>query len=225
MKPSLFLIFILSLHVSTAFCQTLNKPNIWEKEIIAFEKRDSLQMPKVGDILFVGSSSIRGWRSLEVDYPELKTLNRGFGGAEIKDVNLFFDRIITKYKPNQIVFYAGDNDLASGKSVRQVYRELKMFYRQAKIKVPNTNILFLSIKPSLKRWNLHEEITKTNKLIKRFTKRNKYIDYIDLANPMLNENGTPRPELFIGDGLHMTPLGYDLWKTILKPYLKPSYFK
>jgi lysophospholipase L1-like esterase len=41
--------------------------------------------------------------------------------------------------------------------------------------------------------------------------------YVDVFTPMLNGNGTPRPELFVADGLHLTPEGYALWTRILTP--------
>ncbi len=34
------------------------------------------------------------------------------------------------------------------------------------------------------------------------------------------KDGTPKPELFVEDGLHMTPAGYTIWTAILAPHLK-----
>ena len=201
--------------------QNLEKANIWEKEILAFEKKDSIQMPESGNILFIGSSSIRGWRTLNIDFPEANILNRGFGGAEINDINYYFDRMILKYKPNQIIFYAGENDIASGKKPREVFREFKLFYKRTILALPNTEIIFLSIKPSIKRWEVYNEMAKTNQKIKRFAKRHrKDLKFIDIANPMLDDSGKPNGELFLGDGLHINLTGYELWKELVKPYLQ-----
>ena len=34
---------------------------------------------------------------------------------------------------------------------------------------------------------------------------------------MLTTNGRTQPSLYMSDGLHMTPAGYDLWTRILFP--------
>lgn len=220
-----FFLCLLHTLLTTTFLigQNLEKANIWEKEILAFEKKDSIQLPAPDNILFIGSSSIRGWRTLNADFPEANTINRGFGGAEINDINYYFDRLILKYKPSQIIFYAGENDIASGKKPREVFREFKIFYKRTKLALPNTEIIFLSIKPSMKRWHVYDEMAKTNRIINRFAKRHrKHIKFIDLAKPMLDDSGKPNRELFLGDGLHLNLTGYELWKELVKPYINLS---
>ena len=51
------------------------------------------------------------WQTLEVDFPGLRVLNRGFGGSELSDVVQFADRIVLPYRPRVVIVYAGDNDL------------------------------------------------------------------------------------------------------------------
>ncbi len=85
-------------------------------EILRFAEQDRETPPPACPVLFVGSSSIRMWSSLEADMAPLPVLNRGFGGSRISEVNLYFDRIVTPYRPRAIVFYAGENDLDAGES-------------------------------------------------------------------------------------------------------------
>ena len=87
----------------------------WEKEIAAFEAADQKQPPPKGGIVFVGSSSIRLW-DVKKSFPGLPVINRGFGGSQIEDSTHFAERIVFPYEPCAVVFYAGDNDIASGKS-------------------------------------------------------------------------------------------------------------
>ena len=37
---------------------------------------------------------------------------------------------------------------------------------------------------------------------------------------MIGRDGTPKPEFFVEDGLHMTPEGYKAWTRMLEPHLK-----
>ena len=74
----------------------------WEKEVAAYEAADREKSPPKDGILFIGSSTIRLWKSLADDYPGLKVINRGFGGTEIVDSTHFADRLIFPHEPKQI---------------------------------------------------------------------------------------------------------------------------
>jgi lysophospholipase L1-like esterase len=65
-----------------------------------------------------------------------------------------------------------------------------------------------------------EEQRKANRLVEAYCKKNDYLTYVDAAAPMLGADGKPKPELFGKDGLHMNDKGYELWASLLKPYLK-----
>jgi hypothetical protein len=84
----------------------------WEKAIAAYEEQDKTKPPPKKAVLFVGSSSIRLW-DLKKSFPDVETINRGFGGSHIVDATHFVNRVVTKQEPRVVVFYAGDNDIAS----------------------------------------------------------------------------------------------------------------
>ena len=109
----------------------------WEKDIAKFEAEDRTNPPPHESILFVGSSSIRGWR-LPKYFPELTTINRGFGGSQICDSTHFLDRLVLKHRPQVVVIYAGDNDVAAGKSAEQVHRDFLAFVVGVHATLPET---------------------------------------------------------------------------------------
>ena len=194
-------------------------PARWESAIQDFEKVDAKAMPQEGAVLFVGSSSIRLW-DLDVAFPDLVTIKRGFGGCTIADVNHFADRIVLPYKPKTLVFYAGDNDIAGGKEASTVFDVFTDFVGKVHEALPETRILFLSIKPSNARWNLYPEMQKVNQKIQELNKTDKLVEVIDVGTPMLGPDGRPRIDLLRKDGLHLNEEGYKLWTQILKPYLR-----
>ena len=98
----------------------------WEKSMQRFEAADRQRAPKPGGILFVGSSSIRLWDT-DKWFPGQGVINRGFGGSQIADVSYFADRIVLRYRPKLIVVYAGDNDVAAGKSAQRVFDDYRAF--------------------------------------------------------------------------------------------------
>ena len=99
----------------------------WGKEIRAFEEADKTNPPPRGAILFIGSSTIRCWTNLAQAFPGHQVINRGFGGSHLSDSVAFMDRIVTPYRPKLIFLYAGDNDIAAGKSPEEVLSDFKAF--------------------------------------------------------------------------------------------------
>jgi lysophospholipase L1-like esterase len=194
-------------------------PHPLENEIRAFEARDAKSLLPAEPILFVGSSSIVLW-DLPKSFPGLRVLNRGFGGSRVGDSVHFFDRIVKKYKPKIIVFYAGDNDLAEGKlTPEQVFADFKAFVGKIHTELPKTRLVFISIKPSIERWGLIDSIRKTNRLIEDFCKADPLITFVNVEPAMLGPDGKPRRELF-SDGLHLSDKGYEAWTNLVAPHLK-----
>ena len=197
-----------------------NQEPPFENEIRAFEAADKVNPPKEGSVLFVGSSSIRLWTSLQKDFPQYPTLNRGFGGSEISDSVRNVDRIVTPYKPKAIVFFAGTNDLAAGKSPDTVAMDFKTFVERVRLKLPTVPIAFISVTPAPSRWSKIKEIRRTNELIRAYCAATPNLRYIDAYPALVNNIGGPRPELFGADNLHMNAKGYAIWKTIVGPVLQ-----
>jgi lysophospholipase L1-like esterase len=188
----------------------------FEPEIAAFEKWDHQNAVPKNCILFVGSSSIRFWQTADA-FPDLPVINRGFGGSTAEDVNHFADRIVFKYKPRLIVFYAGDNDIAAGRSAEKVFDDIENFRKQLRDRLPATRLIYLPVKPSPARWKLWPQMLKVNANLKAIAEKVDNVTYIDTATPILGPDGQPRQELFRDDGLHLNAKGYELWNKTLSP--------
>ncbi len=192
----------------------------FEQEIIAFEQQDKENGIDTGNILFVGSSSIRMWTSLEEDMKGFKVLNRGFGGATTAEVRQYYDRIIKPYKPKVIVIYVGENDIAEGMKPTMVYDEVTNLFSRIKDDFPESKIVYLSMKPSIARWDLWTDFKAGNKKIKKITEFYKSIYYIETADVMLNDEDSIRTDIFIEDGLHMNAKGYADWTKLVRNVLE-----
>jgi lysophospholipase L1-like esterase len=218
--PMLALLFLLvGLPYQHAVADDKSKVDKWEKEIAAFEAQEKEKTPPQKAIVFVGSSSIRLW-DLKKSFPDLDVINRGYGGSQIADSVHYADRIIVKHKPRLVVFYAGDNDIALGKTPEQVSEDFQSLAEIIHKDLPKTTIIFIAIKPSPSRWALLDKQRKANGLIEAFCKKGERLTYLDVVTPMLGEDGKPRSGLFQKDGLHLNFEGYKLWASLLKPLLK-----
>jgi lysophospholipase L1-like esterase len=171
--------------------------------------------------VFVGASSIVRW-NLPQYFPELgaKAVNRGFGGSLIGDSVHFADRIVIPYKPRIVVLYAGDNDVETAVTAEQIADQFTKFDKKVHGALPSTKIVFISIKPSIRRWAHIEKIRKANRLVKDYMARQPHLAYVDIEPQSLGADGKPKPELLVADGLHLTPEGYKVWAAALKPHLK-----
>jgi lysophospholipase L1-like esterase len=191
----------------------------FEGEIRAFEARDREAPPPRDAVLFVGSSTIRMWCTLDRDFPELKVVNRGFGGSEMTDLLFYAERVVLPYRPRTVVLYEGDNDLAAGKSPADVRALFRRFTALVRERLPDARVVVLSIKPSVARETLLGATRAANAMLREDAARDPHLIYVDLFTPMLGRDGKPRAELFGGDGLHMNSEGYALWRARLKPVL------
>jgi lysophospholipase L1-like esterase len=191
----------------------------FEAEIRQFEQADRQAPPSPGGVVFVGSSSIRMWCTLDRDFPALRVLNRGFGGSELSDVLHYAERVVVPYRPRVVVLYAGDNDLASGKTPAQVGETARQFAALVHERLPRTRLIYVAVKPSPARVQLLPQVRATNALLRAAARRDSLATYVDVYTPMLGRDGRPRAELFGGDGLHMNSAGYALWRSLLAPAL------
>ncbi len=193
--------------------------NRWESEIEAFEAADKTNPPPQQAILFIGSSSIRIWPDLQQDFPNHTVFKRGFGGSELSDSVAFADRIVLPYKPKLILLYAGDNDIAAGKSPERIFSDFKAFFRKVHAALPETRIAYIAVKPCPDRKKFLPEVRATNRLIQDYTEKHDDLSFVDIYTPMLNPDGSLRPELFRKDGLHMNKKGYAIWISAITPLL------
>lgn len=196
-------------------------PNRFARDIDAFEQWDSKNAFPDEPVLFVGSSSIRMWRTRE-GFPNLPVINRGFGGSHISDVLYFFDRLVLPYRPKVIVFYAGDNDVAGGKPAERVLEDYRKFVNRVASELPQTRVIFVTIKPSGQRWALWPEMHKANDLVRDLCSKNDRLFFADLGMPLLDSEGKPDDRFFLGDRLHLNAQGYAVWNKALAPILKQA---
>lgn len=196
----------------------------FEGEIKKMEEGDRLDPKPQQAVLFVGSSSIRFWKTLTEDMAPMPVINRGFGGAVTAEVNYYFHRIVSLHKPRILVLYAGENDLFNPDvSIDSVALDFKAFRDSVSLHLPNTRCFFVSVKPSPARWGFQEKFTQANARFKAICEAEPQWEYIDVVSAMLNGEGNPKPEIFKSDKLHLNVAGYLLWKNKIKPRIQKEW--
>lgn len=220
-KTRFFIVIICFGVLSYSHGQKLDK---FESSILEYEQEDKKNGYQKHGILFTGSSSIRMWKSLAEDMAPLPVINRGFGGSTIPEVTYYGDRIIKTYQPKIIVFYCGENDLSNDESKSKLaLKSFKQFYKYMKRNLPDTKVFFVSMKPSIRRWNYWPKIQDGNEKISRYLAEIDNYFYVDTASEMLDEDGVVHQDIFVEDNLHMNAKGYKIWTETLKPILEEHY--
>jgi lysophospholipase L1-like esterase len=194
-------------------------PRRFEADIRAFEAQDRAAPPPLYGVVFVGSSSIKNWTTVAADFPGIPVVNRGFGGSTLADVVYYIDRIVLPYHPRLVVLYAGDNDLALGRSPERLLADYRRFVGRLRSAAPGARVIYVAIKPSPSRRQYLEQARVSNREIQAVIARDTLASFVDVFTPMLNAQGQPRPELFLADSLHMARAGYLLWRRLLNPLL------
>ena len=197
-------------------------PRSWESAIVDFETMDRDSPPPQEAVVFVGSSSIRNWETLAEDMAPLPVIQRGFGGAKIDDIVYYVDRIVTVYNPKAVVLFAGSNDLighTNDKTPEEILASYVTFSSIVHSALPETQIYYIAISPTGRRWEQWPNIQRTNDLIREYTHLDSRLSFIDTTDVLLNENGVPNEELFWSDQLHLSEAGYDAWTSVIRPVL------
>jgi lysophospholipase L1-like esterase len=194
----------------------------FDNEIRAFKHQDSISFPKKNGILFIGSSSIRLWADLEQRFAGKPIIKRGVGGSTIEQlVDYYTPYIMMPYSPRKIFIYAGENDIAAGKSGQFVADEFSKLWMLVHRELPKAEVYYMSVKPSPSRAKYYGEVYKANDLIKTYLENKPKSHYVDLV-PAIYKPGTTQPDssLFKSDYLHLNPKGYDKWEKVLRPLVR-----
>lgn len=193
----------------------------WEADIQKFEAADKATAPVPGGVVFYGSSSARLW-DLPASFPQLQTVNRGFGGSDMAAAAQFYERVVPQHQPKAVVLYEGDNDLAGGRTACQILADFKALITKHKAALPQAKLICLTIKYSPSRAKLRLDQEAGNALLKARCARDPQLMFVDLASTLLDDQGQPQPKYFMPDMLHLNPDGYAKWNAKLGPVLETA---
>ncbi|WP_338221920.1 GDSL-type esterase/lipase family protein [Algoriphagus sp. oki45] len=213
---SLQLIFSLALISQLGFAQQVPFENE-VKQISA--KYDSLGW-KAGSTVFTGSSTIRMWSNLEETFPREDLINTGFGGSKASDLERHLFPLVIKFEPSRVFIYEGDNDLWAGVEVADILTSLDNIVTRIHLINPDIEIFLIGAKPSPSRWEKRASYQIFNQKLSEYCRAKEKVEFVDVWKALTNSDGSPRPELYIQDQLHLNQEGYVIWAGIFEGYFK-----
>jgi lysophospholipase L1-like esterase len=194
-------------------------PTRFEKDVLAFEADDRTSPPPVRPVLFVGSSSIRYWDVAKA-FPSLQTVRRGYGGSHVTDTLHFANRLIFRYQPSLVVFYAGDADVAAGKTARQIAEDTATLVDRIHERLPETPVVVIGTKPSPLHWAHMETIREANRIIRTWMATDTRARFIDVEGALLGPDGQPRADFYTENRLNLNDKGYEAWTAASRPTIE-----
>jgi lysophospholipase L1-like esterase len=213
------ILLFIGVALSVSYGQQLKDPARFKKEVDSIVALNQ-SVNKSDLILFTGSSSIRMWSGLKSDFPKYNVVNMGFGGSEMADLLFYANDIIIPLKPKKIFIYEGDNDIFFGRTTKEILSSADSILLLVRKDLPRTEVIFISPKPSLSRWELKEKYETFNNALQAWIAGKKNVKFADVWTPMLDKTGVVQKDIFIEDGLHLNEKGYAIWTATLKKYLR-----
>ncbi len=176
------------------------------------------------DIVFTGSSSIRGWKTLKEDFAPYRVLNMGFGGSTLVDMNLRFPEWIRPLRAKVVVLYVGENDLSLPYAMLpHILEQFNLLMSQLVLHWPRTQLVYISVKPSIKSAEFLEKQQAFNAMAKErilaLKQQTGRCHWLSIHDEMLDDAGRAKRSLFLKDGLHLNAEGYHLWKKKIRPII------
>ena len=175
---------------------------------------------KKGSVVFTGSSSVRMWKNLQEQFPNVAIINSAFGGSTADQLLMHLDKTVLRFEPSKVFIYEGDNDINAGQEISAIMNNLDELVTQIHTKYPHTTVNLIAAKPSPSRWDKKVSYVALNDLIRQYATTHENVHIVNVWDIMLDDTGKPRADIFIEDNLHMNEKGYELWKEIFTPFLK-----
>jgi lysophospholipase L1-like esterase len=216
--PLLVITFLLACSPLKKYTDSVQK---WENDIREFEQLDSTNRYPNNAVLFMGSSSIRLWNTLEEDIKPYSVIQRGFGGSRISDVAWYTPRIVYPHQIQAVVIFVA-NDISGSKEDKTPQEIASLFSYIVKTihkKHPDLPVFYIQVTPTESRWKVWPRIQEGNKLVKQLCAKNPDLHFVETAKYFLSSEGTPNAELFVDDKLHLSAQGYQIWTRLVKAEL------
>ncbi|WPR74253.1 GDSL-type esterase/lipase family protein [Algoriphagus sp. NG3] len=217
MKTSLKAILLLLSLCIAHFAYSQEKP--FQEEVSNRAMEIDADGWKPGAVVFTGSSSVRMWKNLKEQFPEVALINSAFGGSQAHELLIHLDETVLRYAPSKVFIYEGDNDINAGQEISDIMDSLDKIVTKIHSKHPETIVNLIAAKPSPSRWDKKVSYEALNDLIRQYATTHDNVNIVNVWDIMLDDSGNPRADIFLEDNLHMNEKGYELWKEVFTPFL------
>ena len=172
-----------------------------------------------GAIVFVGDSLTGGWKSLARDFPKFKVANRGLGGDTSRGALFRFKEDALDLNPKAMVIEIGNNDLTASGLPADMLSNLAAMLAMVEKEKPGLPVVLCTIPPSAnpKAPVKASDRQVMNDGIRQMASEHKNTQFCDLYSAAVAADGSPNPDYFVADKLHLSDAGHAKWAELLTP--------
>jgi lysophospholipase L1-like esterase len=175
----------------------------------------------LGGVVFLGDSITQDYNVYEA-FPGHLVYNRGIGGDTTEGVLNRLDVSVFELKPKAVVMLIGTNDFALLKSsVEEVFERIKNIVETIKEKLPTCDVIVQSVYPVNETLDKMTVLPRNNHdidILNSMIQTLNTITYVDVSSHLKDENGRFK-EIYTLEGLHVSPLGYEVVTHLLSTLL------
>ena len=164
------------------------------------------------DVVFLGDSLTEAY-DVKKFYSEFKVLNRGIGGDTSFGVEKRLKESVYDANPKVTAMLIGANNFDS---LMDNYEKILQSFKQ---NAPDMKVVLLSLTSMTDYWGEFNQKAKENNVkIKEYANTYGY-EFVDLYDPLLDENTGELKSEYTIDGGHLTDKGYEIVTNQIKPVL------
>jgi lysophospholipase L1-like esterase/phosphoserine phosphatase len=198
-------------------------PTDWPAVLASRAELDGTSPPEPGGVCLVGSSNISLWTTLADDFTGMNVANRGVAGCRLAELAEHVGPLVAAAKPRIVAVSAGANDVAAGGSAADVRAAFERLVANVRRDHPEAAIVFLSLMPSIKRWEQWGRQQEANAAVREFIEAagpEAGLSYVDVSAAFLGADGGPAEECLLDDLLHPSTIGNARRAEIVRPVLR-----
>jgi lysophospholipase L1-like esterase len=168
-------------------------------------------------LAFIGDS-LTQWFGWDRRFPEYGVYNLGISGERVESLLARTPDIYNEVAdPDFIFLMTGINNIAEEhfgflNDYREIVRNFTTHYKRA-------NIVVQSILPTALDWIDNNRIKDFNRKLAEIAQEFK-ADYLDVYRLFVDTQGSPKFDLLMEDGVHVSGNGYEVWANEVERFLK-----
>ncbi|MBL8539603.1 MAG: hypothetical protein JNK68_04450 [Betaproteobacteria bacterium] len=173
-------------------------------------------------VVFAGDSLVGGWKTLDHDFPGMKTANRGIGGDVSRGLLFRWKEDVLDLHPQAVVLLIGTNDLSAQQNPQDTATNIGLIL-DAVAQSGNTVPVILCTLPPRNNPKAPVKpgaLDDLNRKIEAVGNSRRNVQVLDLQSLFVTSDGTPDEQYFQADQLHLNAAGYSKWHEALQPVLE-----
>lgn len=169
--------------------------------------RNKADVPGRPRLVLAGSSTFTSWSDVKGSFPNYNVINAGIGGSCFNDLLAYRTPLLFETRPEVLVIYEGDNDLAFGMPVNEIVKNAELLIAWFNVRTNGqVPVVIVGPKPSPSRHILAPKFKTLNSELKKLA-QSYNAAYVDSWSALCSPSGQIIQHYYKSDRLHLNARG------------------